>query len=317
MRFASIALQAGYRSLRCFNAEIKAAYGRSPRELRGSSGASVTQPLVLQLPVREPYNYPWVFEFLRKRALAGLEEVSGNVYRRKLDDGEHWISVSWRGGGLSLSVPAAATASLGDILCRVRRVFDLDADPRAVDAHLVGDPCLAPLVGAEPGLRVPGAWDGFETAVRAILGQQVSVARATQLAQALMERYGAGHFPSPADLVHVTPAEIGMPGNRGRAINNLARAVCSGQLGLHDGVDPALLTASLTALAGIGPWTAAYIGMRVAKDPDAFPDSDWVVLKMMGDKPAGVRERARAWRPWRAYAVMYLWSAAAAIRSES
>jgi AraC family transcriptional regulator of adaptative response / DNA-3-methyladenine glycosylase II len=157
---------------------------------------------------------------------------------------------------------------------------------------------------------VPGAWDGFETAVRAILGQQVSVARATVLAAAMIERYGEGRFPTPEALVDATPAEIGMPGNRGRAISNLARAVRDGDIALHDGVDPEALAESLTGLAGIGPWTAAYVGMRVAKDPNAFPDSDWVILKMLGVRPAAARRLAREWQPWRAYAVMYLWFAA-------
>jgi len=310
LSFARVALQAGYGSVRRFNAEIKAVYARSPRQLRGSSTRRETQALVLNLPVRQPYNYQWVFEFLRKRALPGLEEVHDFEYRRKLDSGGHWVSVAWQGDGLRLSVPPGATQTLGEIICRVRRVFDLDADPQAVDEHLGADACLGPFVAAAPGLRVPGAWDGFETAVRAILGQQVSVARATTLADQMTKRYGDDGFPAPAALVDATPAEIGMPGNRGRAISALARAVRDGQVALHDGVDPETLTASLTAVGGIGPWTAAYIGMRVAKDPDAFPDSDWVILKMLGVSSAEARRRSVAWRPWRAYAVMYLWWAA-------
>jgi AraC family transcriptional regulator of adaptative response / DNA-3-methyladenine glycosylase II len=315
LSFAEIALRAGYGSLRRFNAEIRTVYDRSPRELRGSARTSTStrsaDSLVLQLPVRAPYNYQWVFEFLAKRALAGLEEVHKFEYRRKLDGGDHWISVAWHNDGLRLCIPGPATDKLGDILCRVRRVFDLDADSRMVDEHLGSDPLLGPLVARSPGLRVPGAWDGFETAVRAILGQQVSVTRATKLAEQMIERYGQGAFPTPAVLVTATPAELGMPGNRGRAINHLARAVGGGEIALHDGVDAEALTTSLTNLDGIGPWTAAYIGMRVARDPDAFVDSDWVILKMLGVKAAEARRRAAAWRPWRAYAVMYLWSAAA------
>lgn len=308
--FSTIALQAGYGSVRRFNAEIKAVYDRSPRELRGSSSSTGSATLVLHLPVRAPYNYRWVFEFLAKRALAGLEEVEGLEYRRRLAGGEQWISVSWQGDGLCLRVPGEASGMLSDILCRVRRVFDLDADPVAIDEHLGEDDYLAPLIGQAPGLRVPGAWDGFETAVRAILGQQVSVARATTLADLMIERYGDGDFPSPAALADATPAEIGMPGNRGRAISNLGRAVRDGHIALHDGVDSDDLTAALTDLDGIGPWTAAYVGMRVAKDPDAFPDSDWVILKMLGVKAAQARRRSLAWQPWRAYAVMYVWWAA-------
>ncbi|MFP6837613.1 MAG: AlkA N-terminal domain-containing protein [Pseudomonadales bacterium] len=312
LSFARIALQAGYGSVRRFNADIKAVYQLSPRQLRGASAESDSHSLVLNLPVREPYNHQWVFEFLRRRALPGLEEVHGFEYRRKLDAGGQWISVAWHGDGLRLSVPPGATQTLGEIMYRVRRVFDLDADPQAVDEHLGADPCLGAIVAEASGLRVPGAWDGFETAVRAIVGQQVSVDRATRLARQLVKCYGDDAFPSPAALADATPAEIGMPGNRGRAISNLARAVRDGQIALHDGVKPEAMTASLTALDGIGPWTTAYIGMRVAKDPDAFPDSDWVVLKQLGVKPAEARRRAIAWQPWRAYAVMYLWRAAGA-----
>ncbi len=156
-------------------------------------------------------------------------------------------------------------------------------------------------------MRVPGAWDGFETAVRAILGQQVSVARATELAAKLIDWYGNGSFPSPERLVAVTPAEIGMPGNRGRAISALAEAVVNRRLVLDESADNARLQSELCRISGIGPWTAAYAGMRIAKDPDAFPESDWVVMKMLDATRARVRRRAQAWSPWRAYAVMYLW----------
>ena len=315
LSFAQTALQAGYGSVRRFNAEIRAVYDRSPRELRGSPGGRASEVLVLRLPVREPYNYRWVFDFLRKRALTGLEEVHGLEYRRKLDASDQWISVDWHNDGLRLRVPGDATERLSDIICRVRRVFDLDADPQAVDEHLGADPGLGPLVDRSPGLRVPGAWDGFETAVRAILGQQISVTQATKLADQLIERYGDGGFPAPAALVDATPAEIGMPGSRGRAVSNLARAVHDGDIVLHDGVVAETLTAALTAIDGIGPWTAAYVGMRVAKDPDAFPDSDWVILKMLGLKPAAARRRSTAWQPWRAYAVMHLWCAAGSSKS--
>jgi AraC family transcriptional regulator of adaptative response / DNA-3-methyladenine glycosylase II len=161
---------------------------------------------------------------------------------------------------------------------------------------------------------VPGAWDGFETAVRAILGQQVSVARATTLAEILAERYGGGAFPTPEALVDADVAAIGMPGQRGAAIRELARAITDGRLLLDEDGDAESLTAKLTGLKGIGPWTAGYIGMRVGRDPDAFVDSDWVVLKVLDTTAAQARKLAQSWRPWRAYAVMYLWRKAQLMR---
>jgi 3-methyladenine DNA glycosylase/8-oxoguanine DNA glycosylase len=152
--------------------------------------------------------------------------------------------------------------------------------------------------------------------VRAVLGQQVSVARATALAAALCERFGAGAFPGPRQLADADVAAIGMPGQRGAAIRDLARAVLEGVLTLDETADFETLAAALMARKGIGPWTAGYVGMRVAKDPDAFPDSDWVVLKSLGTTPARARRLARAWQPWRAYAVMLLWRRAQQLRLE-
>ncbi|HEX7037654.1 MAG TPA: AlkA N-terminal domain-containing protein [Pseudomonadales bacterium] len=325
---AEVALQAGYRSLRRFNDDVRRCFGREPRAIRAASRLRPRAPLepgiTLRLPVRTPYNADWVFDFLRRRALAGFEQVDGQVYRRRVFDDagrEHWITVSWTGSGLTLQVPPAGTLKLGDILPRVRRVFDLDAEPRTIDADLGADPVLAPVVAEHPGLRVPGAWDGFEIAVRAVLGQQVSVERATALADRLLARYGPRCLQEPEVLAAANPAEIGLPGRRGEAISRLAREVVAGRLDLHDGADAAGLTAALCAIPGIGPWTAGYVAMRVARDPDAFPVNDWVVSKMLERDPAGAAgaraaaagrpgSRADAWRPWRAYAVMYLWKRA-------
>ncbi|MCZ6854525.1 MAG: helix-turn-helix domain-containing protein [Gammaproteobacteria bacterium] len=312
--FAEIAMHAGYGSVRRFNTELKTTFGRPPGELRRGRVVSLKgdRSLNLRLPVRLPYNQDWVFGFLRKRTLAGMELVDDLEYRRKLatnpTTGEQsWLSVRWENDALNVSVPGEVRVDLADCLRRVRRLFDLDADSQAVDGQLSRDVLLGPWVAAAPGLRVPGAWDGFETAVRAILGQQVSVARATVLAAKLIDRYGNGSFPGPERLAAGTPAEIGMPGNRGRAISALAAAVAGRRLVLDESVDNAQLQSDLCAIPGIGPWTAAYAGMRIAKDPDAFPESDWVVLKMLDATPAQVRRRARDWSPWRAYAVMYLW----------
>lgn len=345
---SAVALQAGYGSLRRFNDDVQRCYGRTPTALRAArrrrrtaagDAAAGGACYSLRLPVRAPYNVDWVFEFLERRALAGFESVTGTVYRRRVHDsagGEHWISVTWDDGALRLDVPTACAVPLSDILVRVRRVFDLDADSRTIDSNLADDPVLEDTVAGHGGLRVPGAWDGFETAVRAVLGQQVSVDRATVLAQRLLDRYGADCLLNPAALARANPAEIGMPGRRGQAISLLAAAVSQGELDLHDAAPAATLQAALCAIPGIGPWTAGYVAMRVARDPDAFPANDWVVLKMLENVPAsrGARcgfsltearaaaagrpgSRSDAWRPWRAYAVMYLWKRAQCLREHA
>ncbi len=308
--FAEVALRAGYGSVRRFNDEVRRALAASPRELRGRGGRAADGKLLFKLPVREPYNVTWVFSFLAARALPGLEEAEGHEYRRRLTDAQGntgWLRVRWRDGGLEVELPARFSGALADVLRRVRRVFDLDADPLVIDEQLRGDPVLGAVVADFPGVRVPGAWDGFETTVRAILGQQVSVARATRLAGLLCERFGGGTFPDAAALLDADVAAIGMPGQRGAAIRAVARSVTEGELVLDEGADPEEFVSRFTALKGIGPWTAGYVGMRVARDPDAFPDGDWVVLKMLDATAAGARRAALAWQPWRAYAVMYLW----------
>ncbi|MCZ6657087.1 MAG: helix-turn-helix domain-containing protein [Gammaproteobacteria bacterium] len=310
MSLANVAMQAGYGSVRRFNDAIKATFGRPPSTLRRHRQRASDEPLELHLAVRQPYNASWVFGFLAKRALAGLEVVDGLKYYRCLtgaDGAPLWLEVRWQGDALVAAIPVGLQHDMSGLLQRIRRVFDLDADSSVIDAHLGEDPDLSPWVREAPGLRVPGAWDGFETAVRAVLGQQVSVARATTLADLLIARYGAGAFPDPEALARADPAEIGMPRKRGAAISRLAREVSAGRLQLDECVDSDTLRTSLCRIEGIGPWTASYIALRVAKDPDAFPESDWVVLKMLGTTAAGARKRAERWAPWRGYALMYLW----------
>ncbi len=331
LSLATVAHTAGYGSIRRFNDDVKGTYGRPPSALRraGRGGRrSSTDPthgsgndeerLLLALPVRGPYHASWVFDFLDKRALPGVETVDGLSYRRRLFAAGQPLGelyAVWEGEQLKVSLPAAAAGSLGDLLVRLRRVFDLDADPEAIEATLGEDERLRPILKADPGLRVPGAWDGFEIAVRAILGQQVSVARARDLAVALCERFGGGDFPAPAALVEADVSAIGMPGKRGEAVRALAGAALDGTLELHEGADADALEAALVALPGIGPWTAGYVSMRVARNPDGFPDADWVVLKMLSMTAARARRAAEAWRPWRAYAVMALWRQAGLARA--
>ena len=271
----------------------------------------------LRFRLKQPYDVDWVLRFLARRAVPGLESVVGDRWERAVPGGI--VQVRIKSGVASVSAPS--TLERADVARRVRAVLDLDSRPAAVDAALATEPTMARLIAARPGLRVPGAWDVYELAVRAILGQQVSVERATRLTIALVERFGSGDgatkaFPEPALLARVNPSELGLPGTRGRAIRLLAAAFERGELDRTTN-DVDRLRATLLSIPGIGPWTTEYIAMRGGRDPDAFPASDWVVLKELSRTApraataARASARAEAWRPYRAYAVMYLWAAAA------
>jgi 3-methyladenine DNA glycosylase/8-oxoguanine DNA glycosylase len=273
----------------------------------------------MRISIRAPFDADWMVGFLARRVIPELESVRDATYLRCVAGSERPLSVKVTSRALSVSIPDELTDQAPILKEHVRRVFDLDADSAAIDAHLGAQPRLRAAVTRSPGLRVPGAFDGFELAVRAILGQQVSVARATALARLIVQRYGATGdgrwvFPSPDCLARQTPAEIGMPGRRGEAVRRLAEMVARGDLAVSAALPPNDLRKALTGIAGIGPWTAQYIAMRAGRDADAFPDSDWVILKQLGTTAAGARKMAEAWRPYRAYAVMYIWASAAAAR---
>jgi AraC family transcriptional regulator, regulatory protein of adaptative response / DNA-3-methyladenine glycosylase II len=237
----------------------------------------------------------------------GVEEVEDGVYRRTaMRDGRPGV----------VTVDPGEPAPSG----RARLVLGLDRDREVIDAALGADPLLAPLVAARPGLRVPGAWDGFELAVRAVLGQQISVAAGRGLAERLARRHGEP-LPQPAGgLTRLFPtaerlagAEIaGMPAARAHALRALARAVAAG-LAIDERSEPATVRAALLELPGVGPWTVEYIAMRALRDPDAFPASDLVLRNALGGVSASeALARAERWRPWRAYAAMHLWTATVA-----
>ena len=297
-----VACAAGYGSVRRFNDEFSRVFRRPPSAMRRKHSSESSSRIRLRLPTREPFNADWVFAFLARRALAGVEGVHGQTYWRRVGDDR--ISVSRRDGALMLEVPGALADRTADLLARVRRMFDLDADPKTIESHLLGFPEFARARAAR-GIRVPGVWDGFEGAVRAILGQQVSIDRATDLAARLVETFGDGGFPAARALADADVAAIGIPGTRAAAVRRLARAVLdSGDTFL---LDPPATRENLLGIDGIGPWTAEYVAMRVARDPDAFPASDWAVRKVLGVNARCAQQRAEPWRPWRAYAVMHLW----------
>jgi AraC family transcriptional regulator, regulatory protein of adaptative response / DNA-3-methyladenine glycosylase II len=328
-----IAMAAGYGSLRRFNDAFQALFRRPPTALRRSGSGDVSAgpdgEISLLLRYRPPYDWPAMLGFLRARAITGVESVQGDVYRRTIGFDGQQGTVTVRpaeGNALRATVRFAKLSALPQIIARLRRVFDLAADPDAIALQLVKDPTLAPLVAARPGLRVPGAWDGFELAVRAVLGQQITVPGAIRLAGALVARFGerltcpdgalTHVFPDPAALQGVDPASMGMPRSRGVALLAVAAAVVADPQIFAAGRSLEEAVAQLRALPGIGEWTAQYIAMRQLREPDAFPAADIGLMRAMADRDglrptaSALLARAELWRPWRAYAAQHLWASA-------
>ena len=340
-----ITFAAGFTSIRQFNATMLEVYDTAPSVLReraarrrdrGKGPADAAGPaLCLRLPFRPPIDLTRVFGYLGARAVPGVEVVTATEYGRTISlpngpgvarlrivPGQNWVECS------------LVLADLRDVSAavqRCRRLLDLDADPMAISGYLAADPVIGPLALACPGRRSVGAVDGDEIALRAVLGQQVSVAAARRLAGRLTALHGgplpaasAGGgrcedgalthvFPSVATIAGLDPETLPMPRSRGRALVGLAGALASGAVSLHPGADREETTARLLALPGIGPWTAGYIGMRALSDPDAFPPGDAGVLRALrllghGGEPGADAAAAQAWRPWRSYAVHHLWA---------
>jgi AraC family transcriptional regulator of adaptative response / DNA-3-methyladenine glycosylase II len=325
-----IALAAGFGSLRRFNETFLALYGRPPTALRRGATATGRSPgeITLKLRYRPPYDWPAMLAFLSKRAIAGIESVEGGVYRRTigLEGAQGVVAVRpVEGHALSATLRFAQLSALPNIIARLRRVFDLGADPEVIGAHLARDARLAPLVAARPGLRVPGAWDGFELATRAILGQQVTVGAAVRLAGKLVARYGeplvvpdgalTHLFPTPERLAGEELRNLGMPESRAACLSAVAAEATADKQVFAAGQPLEAAISRLRELPGIGEWTAQYIAIRQMRELDAFPAADIGLLRAM-TVPGGARPsarellaRAEAWRPWRAYAAQYLWTA--------
>ncbi len=276
----------------------------------------------VELAYRPPIAADRLLSFLSARAVPGLEQVDGRTYRRSIR------TSSGTGAVMILTVdPDTDAVQLrvedpASMIPIARRMFDLDADPTIIDAALSGDEALAPLIAAAPGTRVPGTADGFELAVRAIVGQQVSVAGARTTLGRIVARLGTtfgpepiSHlFPSPAAIAGASREDLGVPGARAETLRELARRVLEGELDLSGVADLATTRAALASIKGVGPWTVGYISMRALSDPDGFPTRDLGVrhaLAALGlpTDPRSIAERAERWRPWRAYATMHLWQA--------
>ncbi|PCC72928.1 DNA-3-methyladenine glycosylase II [Nannocystis exedens] len=327
---AEVAFAAGFASVRRFNALVQQRFGRPPSALRREGGEAASGDAIdLRLDYRPPLDWPALLTFVRGREVAGVEHVDDEgAYTRvvALGDRVGWLRVSSDPARPALRVRVALSLAphLMAIVARLRGLFDLDAHPDTIAAHLRRDPVLRASVDAHPGLRVPGAFDGFELAARAVLGQQVSVRAATTLCARLVARFGrpvpkslpglTAVFPAPADLAAATVADvraIGLPEQRARTLVALAGALAEGRLDLSLGADPAGAIAALEALPGIGPWTAQYIAMRALRWPDAFPGGDLVVRRALDVTTTRAAEaRTAAWRPWRAYGVLHLWRTA-------
>ena len=322
-----VAAAAGFGSVRRFNSHMRRTYARTPtalRRLARQRGDSDSERYRVRLAYRPPYDWDAVLAFLSARATPGVEIVDGTGYRRTIDLNGHAgtiaVSPARDSHALALDVRFPDPRALLSIVERVRRVFDLGADPAVIAEHLAPDPLLAPVLARHPGLRTPGAWDGFEIAVRAILGQQVSVRAATTLAGRLAAQFGTpvtlGEgltrlFP-PAERLTAAPLDqLGIIGSRAQTIRALARQVAEGVVSFRGCGDPSRMSAALCAIPGIGRWTAEYISMRAFGEPDAFLSGDLVLRRIAGNcTPRALDVRAESWRPWRAYAVMLMWQGA-------
>jgi AraC family transcriptional regulator, regulatory protein of adaptative response / DNA-3-methyladenine glycosylase II len=357
-----IAFASGFSSVRQFNASFQESYHQPPSALRarprprGAATDGRGTWLSLRLACREPFDGESLLGFLAMRAIPGVEQVTDGRYARtvRTSAGAGVIELVPGAAGsrqVLLRVRLTGLGGVGRVVSRCRQLFDLDADPVAINSVLAGDDILAPLVRKRPGLRIPGAYDGFELAVRAVLGQQVSVAAARTFAARLAAQHGTplgppdelsaagaqaaatGHravapdhdtsaappgtlfpgtlFPRPEQLADADLSGLGLTTSRQATLRALATAVATGRLDLDAGTDPAEAAARLSELPGVGPWTVSYILMRAIRDPDAFPETDLGLRRAM-ERLGAPPAQARRWRPWRAYAAVHLWTWAAA-----
>ena len=321
-----VAFASGFQSVRQFNDTVREVYAASPTQLRAAqSPASGGGALTVRLAYRQPYAFEHVLRFLGSRAVPRTESVDDTSYRRslRLAKGNGVVSVSASDGMVTCSLLLDDLADVQSAVQRTRRLLDLDADPVAIDEHLGADPLLAPLVAQRPGLRAPGHADGTELLVRAVLGQQVSVAGARTLAGRLVASHGerlatpvgdvTHAFPTAAAIAEMSPEDFAMPRARGAALIEACAHVADGRLVLDAGSDRTETTTALQSLRGIGPWTAGYVALRALGDPDSFLPTDVGVrnaLVALGadGSPKGAATLAERWRPWRSYALHHLWA---------
>lgn len=330
---ADIAFAAGFGSVRRFNTLFAQRYGMTPGAIRRTAEPKegMSAALVLRLAYRPPFHWDGMLRYFGGRAIPGVEQVQDGAYMRSVRIGayEGWLRVTHLPARkqLALEVAPSLLPALMPLVTRVRAQFDLDANPTAIEEHLCHDALLARRIAILPGMRVPGAFDAFELAIRAVLGQQVSVAGATTLAGRLVQRFGEPAQPSFAHITHYFPhaailaaqdvstiAQIGMPQSRAQTILNLARFAADSGLQLAPGASLDDAVAHLKSVRGIGDWTAHYIALRALRFPDAFPAGDLGLQKATAEDGDRLTERqlfarAASWSPWRGYAALLLWMA--------
>lgn len=325
-----VCFAAGFGSVRRFNAVFQDTYGRSPRQLResrrGVRTASAQGGVRLNLSYRPPFDWRAMLAYLDYRAIPGVEVIAGNSYARsfRLDDtvGDFRITFASDSNRVELLINTEHTRLLQQIVDRVRSLFDLRADSAAIETSLAADPLLRRVLERYPGTRVPGCWNGLEVALRAVLGQQVSVKAASTLAARVVHRVGQPYASQVEGLTHVFPGAgelatanldgLGIVGQRIGAIKAIAAAVARGELTIDKRSETNGFIEQICQIKGIGEWTAQYIAMRALNDPDACPHADLILRRAAAEPgvtltPGQMRERAEAWRPWRAYAVLLLW----------
>lgn len=332
LSMADIAFAAGFASVRQFNDTVREVYGVAPTVLRTEAGrrrgavTAVAGTVVLRLPYRPPFDVRGLFAFFSATAVPGVETFEDDVLRRtlRLPHGAATVALEPRDGHVSATLRLADPRDLGPAVARLRRLLDLDADPVAIDEALSADPLLAPAVAAAPGIRIPGAVDGPEMALRVVIGQQISTAAArtasARLVAALGERLPAALAADGPDLLFPTPATIAErgaealygPKRRIATVLGLATELAEGRLVLDPGCDPVELRRQLVALPGIGPWTAGCLAMRLLGDPDELLASDLAVRRGAGllglpSEQADLVAHAQRWSPWRSYAANHLW----------
>jgi len=322
-----VAFASGFASLRRFNAAFREHYGFAPRDLRKQRTKHADDGgLRLTLAYRPPFDWRQLLSFLSARAIPGVEFVDAQRYLRTVAIGEQrgWVGVApdSRRNVVHVEIADSLVAVLPQLLGRLRRLFDLDAQPEVIREHLRRDPHIGPAVRRRPGLRVPGAMCGFELALRGVLGQQISVGAATTLSGRIADALGEPLETPFAELQLTSPtaeriagatvdelASLGLVGKRAECLIELARAACEERINLEPGPQPDQTVAELARLPGIGPWTAHYIAMRALRWPDAFPHSDLALRKALGSAtPKQILELAEPWRPWRSYAAIHLWA---------
>lgn len=345
---SDICFASGFKSLRRFNDAFATRYKETPSAVRARARSKAGREdgpfpfdIKLRLGFRPPLDWPLMLDYFRTRAIPGVEVITETTYRRSVSfEGAAALveaSVDPARNILWLRVLADAPFPLAALATRARQMFDLDAEPAVIAAHFAGDVLLGPLVDARPGQRIPGAYDGFELGIRAILGQQVSVKGASTLAGRFVHRYGTPlkqtgfpsktdgdwptHlFPTPMQIVQAgveSLSTLGLPSSRAATLYNLAYAIAHEGLDLSPHAPLEETCTELLKLKGMGPWTVSYIALRALRDPDAFPDGDLGLQKAAAplDAPLGGRLTAKElktlaqdWRPWRGYAALHLWS---------